>query len=35
MCKFHVTPRVEETIWVTLEINAGPVSDYRVWGSLN
>jgi hypothetical protein len=35
MCKFPVTSRVEETIWVTLEINARPLSDCRIWGNPN
>jgi hypothetical protein len=35
MCKFHVTPRVEEKIWITLEIIAKPLSDCWVWSSPN
>jgi hypothetical protein len=35
MCRFHVAPRVEETIWVTLEINAGPLYECKVRGSPN
>jgi hypothetical protein len=33
MCRFQATPRVEETIWVTFEMKAGPLSDCKVQGN--